>query len=161
MKTIQVDMFAVGLGAAVLTQFLLEDGAKVTILSDGGMETGKPPDTVLRRLPQALDDFLPNGPRRIDLIVGTHYDGDHLKGLLPILEDASIEIGDVWLPPVKNDSEEILEAVEAGAFLARQFFDDEGRNVLLAYLFEKARELEELSISRASTNCTKRLSYTP
>lgn len=143
-EIIQVDMFAVGLGAAVLTQFRLEDGARVAILSDGGMETGKPPDTVLSKLPQALDDFLPNGPRRIDLIVGTHYDGDHLKGLLPILEDTSIEIGDVWLPPVRNDSDEILENVEAGAFLARQFFDDEDWRLRLSYLFEKALEVEEL-----------------
>jgi beta-lactamase superfamily II metal-dependent hydrolase len=143
-EIIQVDMFAVGLGAAVLTQFRLEDGARVTILSDGGMETGKPPDTVLSKLPQALDDFFPNGPRRIDLIVGTHYDGDHLKGLLPILEDTSIEIGDVWLPPVRKESEEILETVEASGFLARQLFDDEDWSLLLVYLAEKVQEVEWL-----------------
>lgn len=144
MKTIQLDMFAVGLGAAVLTQFALEDGSRVTVLADGGMETGRPPEGVLSKLSEALDSFLADGPRRIDLIVGTHYDGDHLKGLLPIVEDKSIEIGDVWLPPLKNDTQEILGTVEAEDFLAGQFFDDEDYAVLHDYLLDKAHRVEEL-----------------
>jgi hypothetical protein len=106
------------------------------------MGTGHNPGTVRGRLPTALDSFLQDAPRRLDLIVGTHYDGDHLKGLLPIVQDESIEIGDVWLPPLKNDTQEILGPLEAEDFLAQQFFDDE--TAVFHYLWDKARHVEEL-----------------
>jgi hypothetical protein len=145
MKTIQVDMFAVGLGAAVLTQFALEDGSIVTVLADGGSGHDHPVEGVLRRLEEALGSFRSGRSIRIDLIIGTHYDGDHLKGLLPIAQDESIEIGDVWLPPLKNDTEEILHPPEADDFLAGQLFDDRSGVVLLNYLDDKAAQVEELA----------------
>jgi hypothetical protein len=42
--------------------------------------------------------------RRIDLIIATHYDADHLDGLVPIILDDTIDIGQVWLPPVADDT---------------------------------------------------------
>ncbi len=108
MKTIQVDMFAVGLGSSVLTQFALKNGGNVTVLADGGMGKGYAADTVKTKLSEALGSFA--GERlRIDLVVGTHYDEDHLKGLVPIIQDESIDI--------RTSSREISNLCRA--FLAR------------------------------------------
>jgi hypothetical protein len=146
MKTIQVDMFAVGLGAAVLTQFALEGGGTVAVLADGGMDPSHSRDGVRSHLGEAFDSFRGGGRRRrIDLIVGTHYDGDHLKGLLPIVQDEEIEIGEVWLPPIMNDTEEILNPLEPEALLAGQFFDEGGDTRLRNYLDEKASQVDELA----------------
>jgi hypothetical protein len=145
MKKIQVDMFAVGLGASVLTQIALKDETSVTVLSDGGMGRGYPPETVKTKLPEALACFGTSGCARIDLIVGTHYDADHLKGLVPIINDESIEIGEVWLPPVRKDTEEIPGKMETDDFLAELFFDDDDDfTTLKEYLWRKAIRIDEL-----------------
>ena len=145
MKVIQVDMFAVGLGASILTQFALKDESRVTVLSDGGMGRGYPPETVNKKLPETLGSFGGDKCKRIDLIVGTHYDEDHLKGLVPIIQDESIEIGEVWLPPVRKDTEEIPGKLEADVFLADLFFDDdEDSRALKDYLWRKAIRIDEL-----------------
>lgn len=101
-NSIQVDAFEVQLGAGVLLQFRV--GARVvTVLADAGVHaSGYPEDHVLNKLPDALDAF-EEGNRRIDLIVATHYDADHIKGLAPIIRDGSFEIGEIWLPPVTDD----------------------------------------------------------
>ncbi len=145
MKTIQVDMFAVGLGASVLTQFALKSGGTVTVLADGGMGVGYSPDTVQKNLPDALKNFAYREHPRIDLIVGTHYDGDHLKGLVPIIDDKSISIGEVWLPPVRNDTEELPGTLEADDFLAELFFDDDESIGILKGTVNLNQERNEIS----------------
>src|ERR1019366_9560053 len=42
-------------------------------------------------LVDAMESF-GDGQRRIDLLVGTHYDADHLDGLIPNINDGSIVI---------------------------------------------------------------------
>ena len=143
MKTIQVDMFAVGLGASMLVQFALKDGHTVTVLADGGVGTGYVDTIVKDKLPEVLNTFA--GDRcRIDLIVGTHYDEDHLKGLVPIIADKSIEIGEVWLPPVRWDADAVPGKIEADDFLAELFFEDETTQALIDYLSRKKERIEEL-----------------
>ena len=43
-------------------------------------------------------------PKRIDLIVATHIDDDHISGLVPFFSDlpAGLEIGDVWFNSLKH-----------------------------------------------------------
>lgn len=65
-KKIQVDMFEVLLGAAMLLQFQLQGGKVVRVIVDAGVT-----------------------PKHVALMVGTHYDEDHLTGLVPIVEDPS------------------------------------------------------------------------
>ncbi|MFN7913692.1 MAG: hypothetical protein U0Q55_00020 [Vicinamibacterales bacterium] len=152
MKTIQVDMFAVGLGAAILTQFRLADGQAVSVLADGGMGPGDyPADGVHDKIGEAFQSF-PTGmvAKRIDLMVGTHYDADHLKGLIPIAADDAIEIGEVWLPPIKDDTDEIPGHLsEAGSYLAQRFYDDEGERELLRYLKVQRQQVEEILAAEA------------
>lgn len=146
MRAIQVDTFAVGLGASILVQVALPTGESVTILADGGVGSSHSPDEVHKKLDEAFKAFRgTNGPRRIDLIVGTHYDGDHLKGLLPIVSDKNIEIGEVWLPPVMNEGEEIHDSPDVARDLAAQFFDDDSGATTGAYLAQQASQLEELA----------------
>jgi competence protein ComEC len=64
----------VGQGDAVL----LRTPQGRVILVDGG------PDPLL--LTSRLGQFLPFWRREIDLVVATHADGDHLSGLIPVLE---------------------------------------------------------------------------
>ncbi|MCU0266189.1 MAG: hypothetical protein MUC45_08760 [Actinomycetia bacterium] len=111
MGRIQVDMFEVQLGAGLLLQFDTPDGP-VRVLADAGVKAGGyPPDHVHRKLPGAFDAFdafdasvADGAGRRLDLVIGTHYDEDHLIGLVPVIADESLAIGEAWLPPVADDS---------------------------------------------------------
>ncbi len=147
MKTIQVDMFAVGLGASILTQFVSKNDSKVTILSDGGMGSGYSADTVKEKLPDSFKAFGNQDRIRIDLIVGTHYDADHLKGLVPIIEDDSIDIREIWLPPVRNDAEAIPGTLDSDEFLAEAFFEDNEGRKAVEYLRKKAHRVYNLQWS--------------
>jgi hypothetical protein len=145
MTTIRLDMFEVQLGSAMLIQFRTEHGI-VRVLADGGV-TGHAKDWVHGKLPTAIDDFQAGVERRIDLIIGTHYDADHLDGLVPIIEDTDIEIGEAWLPPVANDTEVHAADDQAGdaSLLALQFASPNGDEVLEEYLKRLAETCDELA----------------
>ena len=135
---VQLDMFAVELGAAILLQFETQGGI-VRILADAG----EAKHNVDGKLAHAVDAFTEDDDYRdihIDLMIGTHYDSDHLAGLIAIIEDPKISIGEAWMPPVANDA-----APKAGLLapadedlLALQFAQDDGDAVLRRYLEHKA-----------------------
>lgn len=104
MKRIQVDMFPVGLGSAMILQFRNQDSDDIRILADGGVGRGISKYTVRDELLGNLALCNDSKTSRIDLIIGTHYDADHLSGLVPIIEDFRFDIGEVWLPPIVNDA---------------------------------------------------------
>lgn len=142
MPDIQVDMFEVQLGAAIFLQFRTEDGGLVRILADAGIKAGGyPRDHILKKLLPLL-----GSERRIDLIIGTHYDEDHLNGLVPIIEQQDIEIGEAWMPPVANDSSPpALDAMlTEGDLLAHQFRSEGGAGHLAKYLRAKRADVEAL-----------------
>jgi hypothetical protein len=121
----------------VLLQFQTEAGP-VRVLADAGA-TDYPPDHVKKKLPAVAADFgVPD--LRIDLMVGTHYDADHLEGLVPIIEDQTIAIGEAWLPPVANDTEShaLEDRPLDHRLFALQLAGDDGRDVLMRYLDVKA-----------------------
>ena len=121
MSDAQLDMFEVQLGSAMLLQ-MRAHGRVFAVLVDAGISAaGYAEEHVRDKLPEALDAF-ERGNRRIDLIIGSHYDRDHLAGLAPILRDEQFEIGEVWLPPVRNDRAAPQRGRARGApFLADQF----------------------------------------
>jgi len=136
-------MFEVQLGAAVFIQFKTVDG-NVNVLADAGVKASSyPVDAVHKRLLKILDD---TGGRRIDLIVGTHYDEDHLNGLVPIIDDRSIDIGEAWMPPVANDvgTRALDAAVQMRDLLPFQFYEDEAGIRLGNYLSEKRTVIEQV-----------------
>jgi beta-lactamase superfamily II metal-dependent hydrolase len=142
MAAIQVDMFEVQLGAAVLLQFET-DGRVVRVLADAGVKaSGYKNDHVYKKIRR----MLPRGDSRLDLVIGTHYDEDHLRGLIPIIEDESIDIGEAWMPPVANDAEDFAvdAKVEPASLLAHQFYGPNGTAKLHVYLQSKASDIKYL-----------------
>lgn len=115
MSQIQADMFEVQLGASILLQMQDTIGASVRVLADGGISPKGRYTTshVNVKLVAAFQDFdksLPsacqpptsNARYRIDLMVGTHYDEDHLRGLIDVAKNGQIDITEAWLPPIQQ-----------------------------------------------------------
>lgn len=150
MPEIQIDMFEVQLGAAMLLQFGT-GGEKICVLADGGVKaSGYKAEHVRDKLLEALAD-----PMRIDLIIGTHYDEDHLNGLVPVIEDERFTIGEAWMPPVANDtfSFAVDQALKQTDLLPSQFASDGAHEILAAYLEVKHDDIKELvQIERALGN---------
>ena len=115
-KTIQVDMFEVQLGAAMLMQFRLASGEIVRVLADAGVDkaSGYKTDHVFSKLfdgsgsaTGVWTDFDTTTEPRLNLIIGTHYDADHLRGLVPIIDHHALPIDEIWLPPVQDDQADV------------------------------------------------------
>lgn len=118
----------VGQGDCTLVQ---HDG--YSILCDAGTESAIGPRLSLLRA---------EAPR-LDLIVGTHYDADHLTGLARVVDAYPLgSIGRAWLPPFLNPDGEI---VDGSPFLADRIQRD-GLGPALSPLEAFARRLprEEL-----------------
>lgn len=151
---IQIDAFEVQLGAGILLQFHLGNQKVVRVLADAGVSaSGYPADHVLKKLQGCFEAMEEGAGRYLDLIVGTHYDKDHLAGLVPIIDDTSITIGEAWMPPVANDTSKARAGSEPREkdFLAVQFAGQDGEHILRNYLEAKAQDCEEvLAIERAA-----------
>lgn len=147
---IQVDMFEVQLGAALLIQMRDDEGNPVRILADAGVKaSGYSNDHVLKKLPEAIRSFEPDetwSKFHIDLMIGTHYDADHLEGLVPIILDKNVVIKEAWLPPVADDSPTPGRGERGGApsTLAERFQREDGQVQLHSYLQEQLRVCDEL-----------------
>jgi hypothetical protein len=145
--TIQVEMFEVGLGAALLLQFRLKDGKVVRVLADAGV-LKKPTDRVLKKLPAALTAF--HDTIDIDLIIGTHYDGDHLKGFPEIIRSGMFNIKAAWMPPVvlegPKGSRALADGRDRPLFLVDQLAErsviDVIREHVHPYLMSNRKQLE-------------------
>ncbi len=148
MNRIQIDMFEVQLGAALLLQFRRGKSGIIRVLADAGIHAaGYPEDHVHRKLPEAFAAFDGGGgPGRVDLMIGTHYDADHLVGLVPIAGDESRAIGEAWLPPVANDTQAPPPGGPPAAppLLAKQFEQADGEKTLRTYLGIKADHCRQL-----------------
>jgi len=147
MSNIQIDMFEVQLGASILLQFNTGENW-VSVLADAGGAAEYPIEHVLNKLksPNTLKS-MSGGKQRIDLMIGTHYDADHLDGLVPIIKNLNIEIGEAWLPPVANDTEvhAAEDSVQDRHLLVHQFATDDGETNLRNYLQAKRDICEEIS----------------
>ena len=95
MPDIQIDMFEVQLGAAVLLRMKDSAGGSVTVLADGGINSA---NYNRDHVAQKLKSILP--AQQIDVMVGTHYDQDHLAGLIDVA--GMFTIGEAILPPIRR-----------------------------------------------------------
>ena len=87
---LHVYFFDVGQGDSAL---IVTPGGR-QVLVDGGPKS----DSAM----QALDDAMPNGDRSLDLVVMTHLDSDHSRGLLDVLD--SYQVGAVISGAGSTDS---------------------------------------------------------
>lgn len=147
MSKIQIDMFEVQLGASLLLQFETDDGP-VRVLADAGVKAkGYDPDHVHKKLLPLLGDR-----KRIDLVIGTHYDEDHLNGLVSIFEDKTIEIGEAWMPPIANETQPVAidQRVSRADLLTHQLYGEGGKAVLKEYLSSKASDIQQIAAIEAA-----------
>lgn len=83
---LSITFFGVSCGDAILIHFLGDDNSYHNILIDGGfVKTYKP---VLK---PALTSIKADD-EKIDVVVATHYDGDHIGGLLSFVNDNSFNL---------------------------------------------------------------------
>lgn len=104
-------MLDVGDADAIIVHLTREDGEHLVILVDGG----HPGDagTVLTALKPILEKA---GKAAPDLIVCTHYDDDHIGGLLKVCQAYGKSIGCVWI----HEHQKIKEAGELAAKLLEE-----------------------------------------
>jgi beta-lactamase superfamily II metal-dependent hydrolase len=154
MVSIQIDMFEVQLGAALMLQFRLQNGDIVRVLADAGVNKSSryKREHVYDKLfddngPKSVwTDFSSSKPPKLDLIVGTHYDEDHLNGLIPIIEKLDLEIEEIWLPPVQDDDAKVsIDSVSSGEsnLVQRMIADDSGM-ALKRYVSRRLDLIEEV-----------------
>lgn len=152
-QLIQIDMFEVQLGAALMMQFRVEDqdGREriVRVIADAGdyRPNGKNPIDVLNRKlrdagggPSDVWTSFSSAPPRIELIIGTHYDADHLAGLVPIIDHHAWTIDEIWLPPVRSDD----NADGGDGSLVRQLLAASNGEVLAQYLNVRRSRIEHV-----------------
>lgn len=151
---IQIDMFEVQLGASILLQFNLGDNRVVTVLADGGTKGGGyTNDHVLNKLKEVLPIEDEQNPPRIDLLIGTHYDADHLNRLVPVIE--AYEIGEAWMPPIANDVEQPAadwQEPRKSNLLGPQLVGEQGNEKLRQYLLAKRDVIERVASVRKIMN---------
>ncbi|MBM57700.1 hypothetical protein [Hyphomonas sp.] len=105
---IKLDMFHVDLGASILMQFQDNAQRPINILADAGVHGGSfAHDYILQKLRSALNKR-ENDPIRLNLLIGTHYDADHLNRMVAIIESDQVSIDEAWMPPVADDTEETI-----------------------------------------------------
>ena len=137
MSKIQIDMFDVQLGSALLIQITSNHEEVVRIVADAGIQSG-PRNTVSGKLPGAFSVFGKNSgasPWVIDLLIGTHYDKDHIYGLKSIVDDSRYVITEAWLPPIVNDTRFYADDISIeDALLGLQLLSNERQKILKNYL---------------------------
>lgn len=133
---IDVTMYDVGLGSALLLTFAGDRGP-VHVLADGGDARAGP--GVEDKLHRWLSP--PSGRAKINLVIGTHYDADHLDGITSILKAGRIDIGQLWLPPVADDESGAEFGRLAGeeSLLANRFRGANGDQAFFRYIGAKER----------------------
>lgn len=140
--TIDLRMFDVGLGSAILIE--LDRGFDmVRILADGGDHSAG-----LKVEAQLATLWARTGRRpTIDLVIGTHYDADHLDGLTVLFQKGRVEVVELWLPPVLDDTDERENNREprTEASLVRRFSSSQGGAAFLRYLDAKRARLALLN----------------
>ncbi|MAN44606.1 MAG: hypothetical protein GYB49_05840 [Alphaproteobacteria bacterium] len=150
---INLDMFHVDLGASILMRFQDSAQRPINILADAGVHGGSfAHDYILQKLRSALNAG-EDDPIRLNLLIGTHYDADHLNRMVAIIESDQVSIDEAWMPPVADDTEETLPEwpLEDSNLLAIKFareFDanpeQERQSTLERYLAEYKRRVLDI-----------------
>ena len=144
---IKIDMFQVQLGAAVLLQFESDDGDAITVLADAGVHGGHFPDDYIQKKLRVAMGKSASEPLHINLLVGTHYDKDHLNRMKAIIEDPNITIDEAWMPPVADDTETPLpdRPIFDHNLLALKFAEDfDSQEYFTQYRQKKRQDIEAI-----------------
>lgn len=134
--SIELEMFAVGLGSSIYLRCRSETD-EIRVLADGGVGHGISETLVERKLSTILCD---ENADRIDLIIGTHYDEDHLRGLVPVVKHGWA-IGELWLPPILDDTANLVSDIlpPPSKLLGSRFKEDP--TYVVRYVSEKIKAI--------------------
>ncbi|SOB80690.1 hypothetical protein SAMN06297144_1190 [Sphingomonas guangdongensis] len=141
--TIEVTMYDVGLGSAVLLTF--KDGDHtVRVLADGGDARAG------IRVEESLKKLLTHGTGKrapLDLVIGTHYDADHLDGLTHIIKSGRVDIRQLWLPPIADDESgrDYGRLAQDESLLVNRFRSEDGSAAFETYVRGKDERRRTLS----------------
>lgn len=120
-------------GDAILVRLYDAQDNRVVIVIDGGYTDDG----------QAILDYLAElGIDRIDLVVNTHPDEDHILGLLTIFNDDKIKIGELLMNRPWHDADLKVSYFKDGRITENSL------NKRLTDSFKKAYELEQLAIKK-------------
>lgn len=128
-KYLKVVFLDVGQGDSIY----IESPNKTQILIDGGPNT-----QVLSRLSKVM----PFGDRSIDLVIATHFDSDHIGGLVDILDtykvNTILENGTIYDTKVYNNLEDRILKNNINKIIAKRgmkFILDKEKNIYFEILF--------------------------
>ena len=124
-------------GDAILIRLYDKDNNPTVIVIDGGYSDNG----------QEILDYLTNcGLDKIDLVVNTHPDMDHISGLIAIFKDENIKIGKLLMNRPWRDANLKVTYFEDGRITEKSL------NKRLTESFKQAYQLEQLAIGKIGEN---------
>ncbi|WP_162926566.1 ComEC/Rec2 family competence protein [Pedobacter chitinilyticus] len=118
---VKVNMLDVSDGDAIIVE-LEKSGQRMVMVIDGGMV-----GHYLTKLKPKLQEVLKrNGKAAPDIVVCTHYDSDHIGGLIPLIEDYIDGVKEVWV----HETPEVLKDLGNGRDLMDQVVEHADELVL-------------------------------
>jgi len=108
-----------------------EDGVEKIIVYDGGTKTSG--EAMVAHIKKYY------GTEKIDYLINSHPDGDHVSGLIYVLEN--MEVGEVWIHQPWKYSKEILDLFHDGRMTANSLSERMKEKLRMAHrVYELAEE---------------------
>ena len=108
-----------------------EDGIEKIIAYDGG--TRKSGEAMVAHIKKYY------GTQKIDYLINSHPDGDHVSGLIYVLEN--MDVGEVWIHQPWKYSDEILDLFHDGRMTANSLSERMKEKLRMAHcVYELAEE---------------------
>ena len=129
-------------GDCILFHYI-DDGVEKIIVYDGGTKASG----------EAMVDHIKQyyGTDRIDYLINSHPDGDHVSGLIYVLDN--MDVGEVWIHQPWNYSAEILDLFHDGRMTANSLSDRLKDKLNKAHsLYELAKE-KDIPIYEPFSGC--------
>lgn len=112
---IEINMLNVEDGDAIILT-LKDNGRKSLIIIDGGYKKHFP------KLQKRLNELLPSFDNKIDLLICTHYDNDHIGGVEHVLDYYHERIGEIWIHKIDQNLVELQQRFESKILLLENEF---------------------------------------
>jgi|694.fasta_scaffold27290_6 metal-dependent hydrolase (beta-lactamase superfamily II) len=102
---VEINVINVEDGDAIILM-LKDNDRKSLILIDGGYKKYYP------KLKRRIEEVLPLFDNKIDLLICTHYDNDHIGGVEKILDDYHTKIEQIWIHKIDSSIDSTINLME-------------------------------------------------
>jgi beta-lactamase superfamily II metal-dependent hydrolase len=131
---IEINMLNVEDGDAIILM-LRDQGRKSLIVIDGGYKKHFP------KLQKRLTQLLPAFDNKIDLLICTHYDNDHIGGVEHLLDNYHHLIEEIWIHKIDQNLVALQQRFESKIAILENNFNN--RNILEnVNLFKSAESMQ-------------------